>query len=82
VHLVIEQGRDVYGIEVKKSISNQSKDGEGLKRLACQTGKQFKGGLLIYCGTNAISLKTPSCIAAPIDWLWSKDLSTCPDHIA
>ncbi len=73
VDLVIEQGRNVYGIEVKKAISIQEKDGEGLRRLAHQAGKNFKGGVLIYCGSNAIALKTENCFAIPIDWLWRND---------
>lgn len=73
VDLVIELGRDVYGIEVKKAASIQDRDGEGLKRLANQAGKYFKGGVLIYCGNNALPLKTENCIAAPIDWLWCND---------
>ena len=74
VDLVIEHGRDVYGIEVKKAVSIQEKDGEGLKRLARQAGKHFKGGVLFYCGNNALPLKTENCVAAPIDWLWRHDL--------
>ena len=70
VDLVIEQGRNVYGIEIKKAVSIQNKDGEGLKRLAQQAGKNFKGGVLLYCGNNALPLKTEHCIAAPMDWLW------------
>lgn len=74
VDLVIEQGRNVYGIEIKKAASIQVKDGEGLKRLAHQAGKYFKGGALIYCGNNALALKTEHCIATPIDWLWRDDV--------
>ena len=73
VDLVIEHGRNVYGIEVKKAASIQPKDGEGLQRLALQAGKNFKGGVLLYCGNNAVPLKTPHCIAAPVDWLWRND---------
>lgn len=73
VDLVIEQGRDIYGIEVKKAASVQAKDGEGLKRLAAQAGKNFKGGVLLYCGNNALPLQTESCIAAPMTWLWQND---------
>jgi len=73
VDLVIEQGRDVYGIEVKKAASIQAKDGEGLKRLAAQAGKNFKGGVLLYCGNNALPLQTENCIAAPMTWLWQSD---------
>lgn len=53
--------------------SNQAKDGEGLKRLAAQAGKSFKGGVLLYCGNNALPLKTENCIAAPMTWLWQND---------
>jgi len=74
VDLVIEHGRDVYGIEVKKAASIQAKDGEGLKRLAAQAGKNFKGGVLIYCGNNALPLSTEHCLAAPIEWLWQERL--------
>ncbi|MDY6920971.1 MAG: ATP-binding protein [Pseudomonadota bacterium] len=73
VDLVIEHGRDVYGIEVKKAASIQAKDGEGLQRLAHQAGKHFKGGVLLCCGNNAIPLKTEHCLAAPIEWLWRND---------
>lgn len=72
VDLVIEIGRDVYGIEVKKAASIQSKDTEGLKRLALRAGRNFKGGVLFYCGNNALPLGVENCIAAPIDWLWSE----------
>lgn len=50
VDLMIEKGRDVWGIEVKKTATIQGKDGEGLKRLASQAGERFKDGALIYCG--------------------------------
>lgn len=70
VDLVIEQGRNVWGIEVKKAASIQHKDGEGLQRLATQAGRNFKGGALIYCGNNCLPLKTPNCYAVPINWLW------------
>lgn len=70
VDLVIEQGRNLWGIEVKKAASIQPKDGEGLHRLATQAGNAFKGGALIYCGNNCLPLKTPGCYAVPIDWLW------------
>jgi len=48
----------------------KEKDGKGLKRLVNQAGHHFKGGALIYCGNNAIPLKTEHCIATPRNWLW------------
>ncbi|WP_422135680.1 ATP-binding protein [Endozoicomonas sp. ALD040] len=74
VDLVIEHNRDTYGIEIKKAISIQEKDGEGLRRLADQADKHFKGGVLIYCGNNALPLKTKNCMAVPLDWLWRNDI--------
>lgn len=73
VDLVIEHGRDVYGIEVKKAVSIQAKDGEGLKRLAAQAGKHFKGGVLLYCGNNTLPLSTEYCLAVPMDRLWCSE---------
>ncbi|HWV15380.1 MAG TPA: ATP-binding protein [Cellvibrio sp.] len=73
VDLVIEQGRSLWGIEVKKAASIQTKDGEGLQRLATQAGSSFKGGALIYCGNNCLPLKTANCYAVPISWLWQKN---------
>lgn len=72
VDLVIEKGREVWGIEVKKAATIQPKDGEGLKRLANQAGEHFRGGALIYCGSNALPLGVPQCVAVPIDWLWRR----------
>ena len=70
VDLVIERGKEVWGIEVKKSASIQAKDGAGLSRLAAQTGAQFRGGILLYSGNNTLSLTTPNCFAVPINALW------------
>ena len=70
VDLVVEQGHNVWGIEVKKAVSIQAKDGEGLQRLAKKAGKHFKGGALIYSGNNCLPLKTTNCYAVPINWLW------------
>lgn len=70
VDLVIESGRKVWGIEVKKSASIQTKDGAGLGRLAAQCGDQFQGGVLFYCGNNCLPLAQKDCFAVPIDWLW------------
>jgi len=47
----------------------QVKDGVGLKRLTAQTGKNFKGGILLYSGTNCFSI-SELLYAVPIDRLW------------
>lgn len=69
VDLIIEQGRDVWGVEIKRSAILQAKDGAGLKRLAAQTGKNFKGGILLYSGTNCFSI-AELLYAVPINRLW------------
>ena len=70
VDLVIEQGRKIWGIEVKKAASIQAKDGLGLSRLVAQSGDQFQGGVLFYCGNNCLPLAEKNCFAVPISWLW------------
>jgi hypothetical protein len=70
VDLVIEQNREVWGVEVKKSASIRAKDGAGLSRLAAQAGKRFRGGMILYCGNNTLPLKQSNCFAVPMDALW------------
>lgn len=70
VDLVIEQGRKLWGVEVKKAASIQAKDGSGLEHLATQSGNQYQGGVLFYSGNNCLPLKTKNSFAVPINWLW------------
>lgn len=71
VDLVIEQGRHVWGIEVKKAASVQTKDGAGLSRLAAQAGSAWRGGILFYTGSNCVALTAiKNSFAVPIDALW------------
>ena len=71
VDLVIEQGRKVWAVEVKRAASVQDKDGAGLARVAAQAGKNFEGGILLYSGANCLPLKVSKCFAVPMDRLWS-----------
>ena len=70
VDLVIEHGKKVWGVEVKKAASVQAKDGAGLARLASQSGSHFRGGILLYTGSNCLPLATDNCFAVPMDRLW------------
>lgn len=70
VDLVIEQGRKVWGVEVKRAASVQDKDGAGLAKLAEQAGKNFQGGILLYSGSNCLPLKFDNCFAVPMNRLW------------
>lgn len=70
VDIVIEQGKKIWGVEVKKAASIQPKDGAGLNRLAALAGPQFQGGILLYGGNNTLPLSIKNCFAVPIDALW------------
>jgi predicted AAA+ superfamily ATPase len=70
VDLVIEQGKKIWGVEVKKSSSIQPKGGAGLSRLAAQVGDAFQGGILLYTGNNYLPLGKENCVAVPMDALW------------
>ena len=70
VDLVIEQGKKIWGVEVKKAASIQAKDGAGLARLAAQAGSQFQGGILLYTGNNYLPLAQQNCFAVPMSALW------------
>lgn len=76
VDLVIEQGDRLWGVEVKKAASIQSKDGHGLARLADQAGRSWQGGILLYTGTSTLSLaNVPNGFAVPMDQLWGGDIA-------
>jgi len=71
VDLVIEQGRKVWAVEVKRAASVHSRDGVGLAKIAAQAGKNFEGGILLYSGANCLPLKVDKCFAVPMDRLWA-----------
>jgi len=71
VDLVIEQGRKVWAVEVKRAASVHDKDGVGLAKISAQAGKNFKGGILLYSGANCLPLKVDKCFAVPMDRLWA-----------
>ncbi|MDH3692963.1 MAG: AAA family ATPase, partial [Gammaproteobacteria bacterium] len=70
VDLIIEQGRKLWAVEVKRAASVQDKDGAGLARLAAQAGKSFQCGILLYSGANCLPLKAKDCFAVPMSRLW------------
>ena len=71
VDLVIEQGRKVWAVEVKRAASVHNKDGAGLAKIAAQAGKNFQGGMLLYSGANCLPLKVDKCFVVPMDRLWA-----------
>jgi hypothetical protein len=71
VDLVIEQGRNVWGVEVKKASSIQPGDGAGLARLAAQAGKNWCGGMLLYGGNHCLVLNSiANGFAVPLSGFW------------
>lgn len=73
VDLIIERGREVWGVEVKRAASIQAKDAVGLNRLAEVAGDSFRGGMLVYTGKHCIKLQAPNCYAVPIGMLWGEE---------
>jgi len=72
VDLVIESGRDVWGVEVKASESITEKDGAGLRRLAKLAGKNFRGGYLLHNGSMTWPLPGDDrFMAVPLSKFWT-----------
>jgi len=70
VDLVITRGRHTWGVEVKSAMSALPADGRGLRRLAEQCGKDFRGGVLLYAGESVIPLPGNHMLAVPLARLW------------
>jgi hypothetical protein len=71
VDLVITRGRETWGVEIKSSATVIPADGRGLRRLAEQCGKDFRGGVLLHSGNDTFRLDTVGCVAAPLSVLWA-----------
>ena len=73
VDLVVEQDNRIWGVEVKKSATIQSRDARGLARLAELAGRSWQGGILLYTGTSTLPLADiPNTFAVPVSALWTK----------
>ncbi len=70
VDVVITRGRETWGVEIKSSSTVTPVDGQGLRRLAEQCGKDFRGGVLLHAGTDTFRVDTANCVAAPLSLLW------------
>ena len=71
VDAVLTRGRDVWGIEVKASTSAGPGDGRGLRRLAEDCGKNFRGGAVLYAGDGVLPLGG-GMLAVPLKELWER----------
>ena len=54
VDIVIEQGLQLAGIEIKASATVTSSDFKGLNKLKDACGKQFSAGVVFYDGENIL----------------------------
>ncbi|MBS0486171.1 MAG: ATP-binding protein [Proteobacteria bacterium] len=70
VDLVINRGREVWGVEVKSAATVTPADGAGLRRLADRCGKHFRGGVVLHAGTSTIKLAVENCLGVPLARLW------------
>ncbi|WVN42423.1 ATP-binding protein [beta proteobacterium MWH-UniP1] len=72
VDIVIENTAGLLiGVEVKAAATVKETDFRGLKKLASLAGKQFKMGVLLYDGTETMTLGG-GIWAAPLSSLWGK----------
>ena len=72
VDIIVEQGRQLAGIEIKASATVTSKDFAGLKKLKEACGKQFSAGVVFYDG-EAILPFGEKLFAIPISLLTPRD---------
>ena len=72
VDLVITRGRRTWGVEVKTAATVTTADGNGLRRLAEQCGKEFQGGMIMYAGTSTLPTEDPRILAVPLAELWTR----------
>lgn len=70
VDCVIEQGRRIWGVEVKTARSVNASDLKGLQRLADQAGDDFQAGILFDTGDSVLPTGDKRFLAVPISKLW------------
>lgn len=71
VDIVITQGLNTWGVEIKSAKTLHSSDSHGLHRLANQAGSMFQSGIILYDGDSVLPVeKKPLIYAVPISNLW------------
>lgn len=71
VDIVLEQGRRLWGVEVKAAACVTSADAKGLVRLASVAEKKYQGGIVFYDGSAVLPLnRDHNIFAVPISKLW------------
>ncbi len=71
VDLVITRGRETWGVEVKAAATLAAADGQGLRRLAEQCGRHFRGGLILHAGASVLPTADSRVLAVPLSELWT-----------
>jgi predicted AAA+ superfamily ATPase len=71
VDLVITRGRETWGVEVKAAATLAASDGQGLRRLAEQCGRHFRGGLILHAGASVLPTADSRVLAVPLSELWT-----------
>jgi len=59
-------------VEVKTAATVTAADGNGLRRLAEQCGKDFQGGMILYAGTGTHPTADRRILAVPLAELWTR----------
>jgi predicted AAA+ superfamily ATPase len=72
VDLVITRGPATWGVEVKAATSVSDRDLKGLRRLRAQCGGDFRGGMVLHTGADALPLGPEPFLAVPMRWLWER----------
>lgn len=64
--------RQTWGVEVKSAMTALPRDGRGLRRLAEQCGRDFRGGVLLHTGGSTFLLQGANLLAVPLARLWDR----------
>ena len=72
VDLVITRGRATSGVEVKAAATLAPSDGQGLRRLAEQCGRHFRGGMILHAGASILPTANSRVLAVPLSELWTR----------
>jgi hypothetical protein len=57
---------------VKAAATVAAADGNGLRRLAEQCGKDFQGGMILYAGESTLPTADKRILAVPLSELWTR----------
>ncbi len=68
--VIVGDGGEISGIEVKAASTVERKDFRGLRRLRREAGKAFRSGVVLYDGDHLLSFGN-ALFAAPLSALWS-----------